>query len=341
MKLKSDWVYNYQKGIRSPLTSVSHHIENDKLFFVLEFGSFPYTSLLLELDLNTQACQVLYEVPHIVRNFVLENERFYFTAMNSYVYCLGKDGSLIWQTKIGKGNPSMEVTIDGDRIYASNRATFCLDKNSGEILWQNEEYKKPSRCNLLVHENHIISGEQGGKVFCLDKMTGEDVWEYGEKEWINECVLFGNGHLLVTDSSGKFIILDPKTGKFVKEMDARGKLYQKVVFDAGRMYAGDADSSMDSTSGNMTCYEVSGDDLKEVLFYKPGGGISTPARIDGEELFFASEDGNFYCIDKNTGEEKAKKKTKGTCHDFIVRGDEVIILSDKGQVEHFSVSEGG
>ena len=33
----------------------------------------------------------------------------------------------------------------------------------------------------------------------------------------------------------------------------------------------------------------------------------------------------------------AKKKTKGICRDIIVREDEVIVLSDKGQVEVFAI----
>ncbi|MBR3056568.1 MAG: PQQ-binding-like beta-propeller repeat protein [Clostridiales bacterium] len=338
MKLKSNWVYSYKKGIRDPLVSISHYLDNNKLFFVLEYGSFPWTSLLLELDLNTQECKTLFEVKHIVRNFVFEDDRFYFTAMNSYVYCIGKDGALIWQTEIRKGNPSFYITIDGNRLYASNHAKFCLDKNSGEIIWESDDYSKKTNCNLLIHENLVISGELGGQVFALDKFTGEPVWDFGDDEWINECLMLDNGHLLVSHNQGKFIILDPLSGNFIKEIPAKDRLYQKTVFDGNRMYVGDTNDAMGSTSGNLTCYEVSGDDFKEVFSFTTGGGISTPALIDGNRLFFASEDEYFYCLDKSTGEElMPKKKTKGKCLDIVIRGDEVVVLSNKGQVEHFSV----
>lgn len=338
MKLKSNWVYCYKKGIREPKISFSHYIENNKLIFVLEYGSFPWTSLLLELDLNSQECKTLFEVNHIVRDFVFYDRRFYFTAMDGNAYCVDREGTLMWQTKINKGNASFLVSIDGDKLYASNRATFCLDKNTGEIIWQNEEYTSKNNCNLLIYENCVISGELGGKVFCLDKNTGKSVWEYGENEWIKECVLLNNGNLLVNHCHGKFIILNPLNGSFIRETNAKGCLYQKTIFDGNKMYIGDTNDVMNSTSGNMTCYEVSGDDFKEEFSFTVGGGISTPAIIDANRLFFAAEDGCLYCIDKNTGEElMSQKKTKGLCNNLIVRGDELIVLSTKGQVEHFSV----
>lgn len=105
------------------------------------------------------------------------------------------------------------------------------------------------------------------------------------------------------------------------------------------MYIGDADAVINSKSGNMTCYEwTSQNDFKEIFSVNVGGGVSTKVVIDRDSLFFAAEDNYLYCVDKNTGEERMpKKKTKGICRNIIVCEEQLILLSDKGQVECFEI----
>ncbi len=134
---------------------------------------------------------------------------------------------------------------------------------------------------------------------------------------------------------GKFYILDSQKGELLYEREAKGKLYNEAVFEKDRMYIGDADAVIDARAGNMTCYEITSDNaLTEIFSVNVGGGVSTKAVIDGDRLFFAAEDNYLYCVDKNTGEERMpKKKTKGICRNIVVHGNELFLLSDKGQVE--------
>lgn len=339
MKLKSDWVFNYKKGIREAMVSWNYHVQGEKLYFVLLYGSFPFTSVLVELDMSTQESRTLYEVDHIVRSFKVEKDRFYFTAMNGYAYCVDKDGKLIWEKLVKDDNASPELLIDGDRLYISNYSMFCLDKNTGDIIWTNDSYSEKCNCNILNYKDYIISGELEGKVFCLEKATGKKVWDYGKKEWVSKCVLMDNGHLMVELINNGLLIFDPESGKLIKKIKLKGKLYTTPVFDGDRLYIGDGSSVMNSESGSMTCYEVSGDDIKKVYSYEISGEISTPAVIDGDKLYFAGENNYLYCIDKTTGKElMTKKKTKGVCRDIYVEDKGLIVISDKGQVEHFQLS---
>ena len=187
-------------------------------------------------------------------------------------------------------------------------------------------------------EKGIVCGEAGGKLFCLDKDSGESIWDVGEELWISQCILLENGHLLADDSNENFIIVDPNDGKLISTIPSKGYLYGKPVLQDGKLYIGDADNVLDSESGHMSCYEVTGDTLKEVFSHPLDGAPSTFEIISGGRLFFATEDSYLYCIDKNTGEDlMAKKKTKGICRDIIVRDNELIVLSDKGQVEVFAI----
>ena len=339
MKLKSKWIYNYRKGIRGALVSGNYYMAGDKLYFALCFDANYYESHVLELDLNTGEGRSLFQENHVVREiYASEDGKLYFTSLRGRVFCIDLNGTLIWEKKPFPKTASFQIAFDGDRLYASGRMRSCLDRNTGETLWTNDEFRKGSNCNLLISGNALICGEQGGKVFALDKSSGKTIWSYGEEEWISHCTFLANGHLLVNHIHGKFIILDPSTGKLIDTMPAKGYLYQTPIFEENRMYLGDADSTSQAESGNMTCYEVTGDNISPVFSYPVGGEVSTPALIDGDRLFFASEDGYLYCINKNSGEElMARKKTKGVCRDIILKNDELIIISDKAQVECFTI----
>ena len=340
MKIKSKWTYCYRKGLQAAMVSNNHHIIGDKLYFTLSYGRCPWYGLILELDLLTQACRTVFEENHIIGRLGLyEEERFYFTSFRGVTLCVGLNGSLLWETKIGNGNPSPKILIDGERLYVSNNSLFCLNKNTGEILWTNKDYNQKNNCNLFCNDDYIYSGEQGGKIYCINKLTGDTCWDYGKKEWISNCMMLENGHLMLNHIHGKFIFLDSDKGKLINIVKAKGYLYREPIFDNGKMYIGDANDVINSTAGTMTCYKMTGDKMKKVFSVTVGGGISTEAVIRGDRLFFAAEDSYLYCINKNTGEElMTRKKTKGVCRNIIAGKEELIVLSDKGQVECFTIA---
>lgn len=339
MKLKSKWIYNYKKGLRDLMISNDYHLTANKLYFSLTFGSSSFNSILLELDLETHNARTIFEENHVVRTAgIHENGKIYLTTFKGIAYCLDMSGNICWSTNLNLDNASFKMALDGDRFYASDHGIFCLNKNTGEIIWKNESFNQKSNCNILYDDKFIYCGESGGHVFCLDKFSGEVRWSYGNEEWISSCVIIDNNRLLVSHIHGKFYIFNSQNGELLCTNKANGYLYKTPVFEGSKMYIGDSDSVIDSKSGNMTCYElISNNKLKEIFRVTVGGGISTDAVISDEKLFFAAEDNYLYCIDKNSGEFLAKKKTKGICRNIIVRDNELILLSDKGQAECFEI----
>ena len=340
MKLKTRWTYNYKKGMQGPMVSNDYYIEGDKLYFSLALGLSAFDSVLLELDLKTQEVRTVFEEKHVMRTAgIHENGKIYLTTLKGMAYCVNLDGSICWSAELGSTNASFKMALDEDRFYVSDYSIFCIDKNTGEIIWKNDTFKAKSNCNIIYDENYIYGGESGGHVFCLDKFTGNVCWAYGKDEWISNVTLLDNNRLLVNHIHGKLYILDAKSGELICTKKSKGYLYTVPVFENTRMYIADADAVINSKSGNMTCYEwTSETDFKEIFSVKAGGGVSTKAVIDGNRLFFAAEDNYLYCVDKNTGEElMPKKKTKGICRNIIVCEEQLILLSDKGQVECFEI----
>lgn len=337
MKFKSKWVYNYAKGLAGSMVSCDCNIENDDLFFAFTSGFARMESVLLKLNLHTQECRILFKENHVLRTAgVLENRRSYLTSMKGMAYCISDSGEMIWATRLGD-NPqaSFKVSLDRNHFYVSNYTMFCLDKQSGEILWKNEKYTKKVNCNILIQDNYLYCGELGGKVFCLDKTTGETVWEFGNNEWITNIEMISEDRLLVNHCHGWFYILDAKTGDEIKKISANGRLYAKPVIEKNRLYVGDQNNVMDATEGNLTCYEISKDNsLTEQFKFTANGAVSSNILICENKLFFGAESGYLYCIDKITGQELiSKKKCKGACRNIILKDQNLIIISDKSQVE--------
>ncbi len=340
MKLKSKWVYNYKKGLKGPMVSHDYYMTEDKLYFTLDLGISVFDSVLLELDLKTQEVRTVFEEKHVMRTAgIHEDGKIYLTTFKGMAYCVNLDGSIQWSTDLGSTDASFKMALDGDRFYVSDYTVFCLDKNTGSIIWKNDTFKEKSNCNIICDDNNIYGGELGGSIFCIDKLSGEVRWSYGKDEWISNCVLLDHSRLLVNHIHGRFYIIDATSGELLCTHKAKGYLYNAPVFEGTRMFIGDADAVINSKAGNMTCYELTAqNDMREIFSVNVGGGVSTNAVIEGNRLFFAAEDNYLYCVDKNTGEElMPKKKTKGVCRNIIVSEDNLILLSDKGQVECFDI----
>lgn len=331
--MKKKWFYNYKKGLRKPLVSSEIMKKDEHLYFVLSYetGGF-YESLLIKLDIKTLESEILFKVDHVMRSFgVFENDQFYFTTFEGMAYCVDIWGKLIWQTDIGGRNADDHVLMDDNRLYMSDDGLYCLNKENGQILWVNKDTECKTNCTFATDEKCVYHGDLGGKIRCVDKITGKTLWSYGENLWISQCILLDENCLMACHIHGSFLFLNAKTGELIKEVRAEEGLYRKPLFYNGKIYIGD------STQGNMTCYDFCDNyDLEKVFTVHTGGEIATNAVIDDKYLYFASENGYLYCVDNETGKEISKpKKTSGTCRDILINNNEIIALTDKGQIECF------
>lgn len=80
--------------------------------------------------------------------------------------------------------------IDGQRIYChfGNYGTFCVDRDSGEIVWQRRlplQHAVGPGSSPLVHHDRLILIQDGMErqyVTALDKRSGETLWETDRPE---------------------------------------------------------------------------------------------------------------------------------------------------------------
>lgn len=109
----------------------------------------------------------------------------------TYLIALSQEnGSLLWKTRVGSGQPNTTPTIDGNRIYALDRGGLltCAAAATGKILWQKNfprDFGGKMMSGWGYSESPLVDGDQlictpGSKsaaIAALDKKTGDVIWE--------------------------------------------------------------------------------------------------------------------------------------------------------------------
>lgn len=334
INLKKMWNYKHE-GLRGTLMSVIGEIKEDILTYFLEYNKAGfYESQLIRFSLKGKTPEVLFTERHVIRSIgVCENGRRYFTSMSGKVYCLEEQtGKLIWETKVGKGNAGWDITVDEKHIYMCNDRVYCLDKENGSIVREASDELKRGGSPLIVEGELLYHGYSDGAVYCKNMSTEELVWSYGKKLYPRAMTTYGKDFLLVAfvGSFGKILLLDKKSGEVVSSFTTDEPIYNEFTMIDNLVYIG-------NDAGEMYCLEITEDNqLVDRFRLLADSKVSTAATIEGDILWFATEKGYIYGLDRFTGEEVAKKKKGAAGPKWIgCYEDGLLVLSDKGQIEYY------
>ena len=330
--MKKKWEYKYPERLVSAMVSEDHVLIGDQLYFVhMTNGTYPKAGIY-RVDVNTGEAAAVFETCDFLRTIgVYRDGCFYFTSLRGYAYCVTTDGEVRWKKQLGakSGAADWNVVLEGDRLFMAQDALYCLDPATGETVWANGERAYGSNCTILVEEDVIYHAKSGGRIYCCDKFDGKTVWAYGTEEWCRGTLAVDASTLLYVHSHGKFIFIDKKDGYLVREAAARGKLMKAPVMDGKRLFVGE---NLQPAGGRMMCYELSENyEMKPVFEVPAASAVTSEAVLIGDKLYFGTEDGSVYCVNKDTGEEiEKKKKVKGTCRGIVPITGGIVALSDKG-----------
>ena len=330
--MKKKWEYKYPERLVSAMVSEDHVLIGDQLYFVhMTNGTYPRAGIY-RVDVNTGEAAAVFETCDFLRTIgVYRDGCFYFTSLRGYAYCVTTDGEVRWKKQLGakSGAADWNVVLEGDRLFMAQDALYCLDPATGETVWANGERAYGSNCTILVEEDVIYHAKSGGRIYCCDKFDGKTVWAYGTEVWGRGTLAVDASTLLYVHSHGKFIFIDKKDGYLVREAAARGKLMKAPVMDGKRLFVGE---NLQPAGGRMMCYELSENyEMKPVFEVPAASAVTSEAVLIGDKLYFGTEDGSVYCVNKNTGEEiEKKKKVKGACRGIVPITGGIVALSDKG-----------
>ncbi len=226
----------------------------------------------------------------------LAEDCFYITGEKDttcILYCFDLKGNKKWQVSLGQewtrsypGSRSAP-TVTGDLVYAGTGMgnLFCVNKNTGKIVWS-KDLTSDFGGILPLHghsEAPLLDGDKifwtpGGKthnVVAMNRFTGKILWSnkgYGETSAYNQprLIRHPSGNILVTFSSYHLMGFNAETGQMLWSheqdnfpVEKRGPGYgdthcNTVIYDKGSIWyiAGDGNGtvrlSLSSDGKNIT-----------------------------------------------------------------------------------------
>jgi outer membrane protein assembly factor BamB len=273
-----------------------------------------------------------------------------------YLFALDMKGKLKWKTPIGKAwtisfpESRCTPTIEDNRVYVVSGwgNIVCADLENGKMLWsKSAAIEFGAKLNEWgVSESLIIDGEKiyfspVGKqttTIALNKMTGKLIWK---TESIGDSLAYVSPILInyagkkqmVNVSSNYLFGVDTENGKIVWKFNVTGlKKYMESwgpiincttpLYAEGKIYV----TSGYDDLGIMLKLKDDGSDVKllwtdSVLDNHHGGVVKIGEFIYGSN-WKDNANGNWCCIDWNTG--KLKYETKWKCKGSIIAADGML-----------------
>lgn len=248
-------------------------------------------------------------------------------------------------------SPTPVVTDKHVFVHFGSYLTACLDKVSGETLWQRldlqcDHHRGPASSPILYKGKLMVAydGFDQQYVVALDAATGKTVWKRDRKidygtdngDWMKayctgQIVSTSSGDQLIYPSASATIAYDPDTGDELWRVYHGGmNASARPVFDQQRVY-------LTNGMGRMVAVELGGrGDVSETHIVwdseKRIAKKSSQLLIDSL-LYMVSDDGIATCRDAASGEIHWQERMGGEYAASPVYADgKIYFFSTKGNV---------
>ncbi len=258
------------------------------------------------------------------------------------LFALDMSGKLKWRVDYGRAWERSFVlsratpTVEENRIYVSSGKgdVACVDAVKGSIIWSkkaSEDYNAPYGHfgiseSILIVDNMAIYTPGGDEttVVAYDKLTGDVIWKSeslkDNPSYTSPILVERGGMKLILQVSEKFIFgVDSKTGSIEWKYDfgkyIGGKMKLNVQTNTPLYHKGEifVTSGYDHTAVMLSLSEdgksVTEKWTTDVLDVHQGGVVLHNNHIYGSN-WINNGNGNWVCLDWDTGEMKYEKKWK-------------------------------
>jgi outer membrane protein assembly factor BamB len=263
----------------------------------------------------------------------------------------------------GGDGPRSTPAIIGDKVYAYSSLLSLrgFDAKTGKVLWTRDVLKEHNGRNIswlnatspfieggLIY---IAGGGQGESLMAIDPKDGKVVWKAFDEMLTHAtpiaATILGQRQVIFFMQSG-LLAVEPKTGKelwryafpFKTSTAASPVVFQDIVYCSAGYGVGAGAVKIAKSGDKFTATEI-----YRVPGVKPlANHWSTPVVKDGflYGMFQFKEyaNGPVKCVDIRTGEVKWEQPGFGPGH-VILAGDQVLALSDKGEIVLFNADPKG
>ncbi|HEX7494480.1 MAG TPA: PQQ-binding-like beta-propeller repeat protein [Bacteroidales bacterium] len=280
---------------------------------------------------------------------------------NDILVALNMDGKILWQTEMGRAwtgsNPESRATptVEGNRVYTCSGIgdLASIDATTGKVIWS----YKASEMNkgtygawgiaesLLIDDNKIYFSPGGPETMtiAINKATGDVVWKsasLGDKPGYVSPILinYAGKKMIVNVSLGHVYGVDASNGEILWKVshgqkggpDMSGRDLIKCttpLYKDGMVYV----TGGYNTGGMMVKIADDGKSAKvawtdSILDNHHGGVVLINGYIYGSN-WLNNNDGNWCCIEWNTGKKKYEEHWK--CKGSIISDEGLLYLYDE------------
>ena len=277
---------------------------------------------------------------------------------NDVLFALDMNGKLLWQTEIGRAwtqsfpESRATPTVEGNSVYTTSGYgdITCIDGTSGKVIWayKGSEINKGTYGMWGIAESLIIDGDKlyfspGGPetmTMALKKATGEVLWKSpslnNKPAYVSPILInYAGKKILVNVSLENVFAVDVSNGEILWKIPIEKPagfnwdliLCVTPVYSNGMVYV----------TGGYDCGGMMiklGDDAKsasvvwtdKVLDVHHGGVVLVDGYIFGSN-WLNNADGNWCCIDWNTGEKKWEEHWN--CKGSIISAEGLLYIYDE------------
>ena len=301
------------------------------------------------------------QLPSGFSSVTFGNNSIYITGnsdKSDVLVALDTLGKIKWNVPYGRSwngsNPESRCipTVEGDRVYVSSGSgdLACIDGINGTIIWSlkaSETYKGTFGPwgiaeSLLIDGNKLFftTGGPETMTIALDKKTGKLVWKSeslnDNPAYVSPVLINYSGKKLIVNVSSSYVFaVDPLTGKIlwkIKHLDINPEKAEQIkcvtpLYHEGKIYiTGGYDHGafmLSLTEGGNNAVIAWTD---QVLDVHHGGVVLVNGYIYGSN-WLSNSDGNWCCIDWNTGKKKYEEHWK--CKGSIISAEGLLYLYDE------------
>mgnify|MGYP001387192930 CR=1 FL=1 len=279
------------------------------------------------------------------------------------IYNINKQGKINWKKNIYKKiykkiYKNLTFAIYKQNIYIADNLGFiyAISLDSGEVIWI-KNHGIPLKSKIKIYEGKIFLINQDNRILALNEKDGSVIWDirsiesFIKSQNLLSLALPKNGYVIASTSSGDLIKANANNGDIAWSVNTlKTMLSHGTDFFKSSDIVISNDKIIFSTQHAIFSFNLSNGYMN---WESEVSSVGTPI-IDGENIFFVTENGFFIVMDINTGEivlsknilkilKERKRSTKitgfvmgsGKMYSVTLNGYLIINSALSGEVEDF------
>ena len=279
------------------------------------------------------------------------------------IFNINQSGKINWKKNIYKKiykkiYKNLVFSIYKNNIYIADNIGFIyvISLDTGKLLWI-KNYNIPLRSNIKIFDNKIYLIDQDNRILCLNIKDGTKIWDilsissFIKSQNLLSLAVSKKGDLVAITSSSDLFKVEGNSGNFSWVSNTFGSMLADATdfFKSSQVVITD-DEVIISAGPSIFSYNLN---IGSITWENELSSIGTPI-IDGENIFFVTENGYFVIMNRDTGKiisstnilkilKKKKQYTKitgfimgsGKVYSVTLNGYLIVSSAISGKVENF------